>query len=459
MGPVSRGRSGSIISLELGALIWTLCYSARIMKLCFLPRLIYSVIFYLLTPVILLRLLYRAIEAPAYTERWLQRFGFFTPSESGRETIWLHAVSVGETLAAVPLVKALQANYPGHRLLISCMTPTGSERIIAAFGNSVDHSYAPYDTPDAVARFIQRVQPKILIIMETELWPNTVAACYKRQIPVILANARLSEKSARGYGRVSGLSRPMFSQLTAVAAQHGDDGARFTALGLPEANLYISGNIKFDLDLNAQLRQSAETLRQQWSGASQRSILLAASTHRGEDEIILQAFSLIKQSIDNALLVLVPRHPERFNPVADLCLDAGYSLARRSSNDQVEPVDILLGDTMGELMTFFGACDIAFVGGSLVANGGHNMIEPAAWGKPTLSGLSVFNFAEVSRLLAEAGGLTLVEDADVLAKTVIELFENPDQAQQMGQQAQSVAEANRGALDKLLTVIDNSLSG
>jgi 3-deoxy-D-manno-octulosonic-acid transferase len=428
------------------------------MKLCFLPRLIYSVVFYLLTPVILLRLLYRAIKAPAYAGRWLERFGFVTSPESSKKTIWLHAVSVGETLAAVPLIKALQTKYPDHRLLITCMTPTGSERITAAFGVSVDHSYAPYDMPDALARFIQRVQPKMLIIMETELWPNTVAACYKRQIPVILANARLSEKSARGYARVTSLSAPMFAQLTAVAAQHGDDGARFTALGLPAEKLYISGNIKFDLDLNAQIRKSAEALRQQWSGASQRPILLAASTHRDEDEIILQAFSLIKQSVNNVLLVLVPRHPERFNQVADLCLGAGFNLARRSSNDLVEQADILLGDSMGELMTFFGACDIAFVGGSLVANGGHNMIEPAAWGKPTLSGLSVFNFAEVSRLLAEAGGLSLVEDAEVLAETVIRLIENPEQAQHMGQQAQQVAEANRGALERLLTVIDHSLS-
>ena len=409
-------------------------------------------------PLILLRLLFRGMAAPSYRKRWLQRFGFFTPPELNKDTIWLHAVSVGETLAAVPLVKALQTKYPDHRLLITCMTPTGSERITAAFGDSVDHSYAPYDTPDAVARFLRRVQPKMLIIMETELWPNTVAGCYKRQIPVILANGRLSEKSARGYGRVPGLSAPMLGQLTAVAAQHGDDGARFTELGLSAKNLYITGNIKFDLDLSAEVKQSAEALRQQWSGTTQRPILLAASTHRGEDEIILQAFGLIKQSVDNLLLVLVPRHPERFNQVGDLCREAGYSLARRSSNDSVEQADILLGDSMGELMTFFGACDIAFVGGSLVTNGGHNMIEPAAWGKPTLSGLSVFNFAEVSRLLAEAGGLSLVEDAAALADATIELIENPEQALQMGQQAQRVAEANRGALERLLTVIDNSLS-
>ena len=421
-------------------------------------RFIYSVVFYLITPLIVLRLVIRGLAAPNYRKRWGQRFGFFTSSESNKDVIWLHAVSVGETLAAVPLVKALQTKYPKHRLLITCMTPTGSDRITAAFGDSVDHSYAPYDTPDAVARFLKRVQPKMLIIMETELWPNTVAACYKRQIPVILANGRLSEKSARGYARVSKLSGPMVAQLSAVAAQHGDDGGRFTALGLPAEKLHITGNIKFDLELNAQIRLSAEALRQQWDGTNQRPILLAASTHRGEDEIILQAFSLIKQSVNNALLVLVPRHPERFNQVGDLCLDAGYSLARRSNNDSTDNADILLGDTMGELMTFFGACDIAFVGGSLVANGGHNMIEPAAWGKPTLSGLSVFNFAEVSRLLAEAGGLSLVEDAAVLAETVIELIQNPQQARQMGQSAQQVAEANRGALERLLTVIDSSLS-
>ena len=421
-------------------------------------RFIYSVVFYLITPLIILRLVIRGLAAPNYRKRWGQRFGFFTPSESSKETIWLHAVSVGETLAAVPLVKALQERYPERRLLITCMTPTGSERITAAFGDSVDHSYAPYDTPDAVARFLKRVQPKMLIIMETELWPNTVAACYKRQIPVILANGRLSEKSARGYARVSKLSGPMVAQLSAVAAQHGDDGGRFIALGLPVEKLHITGNIKFDLELNAQIRLSAEALRQQWDGTNQRPVLLAASTHRGEDEIILQAFSLIKQSVNNALLVLVPRHPERFNQVGDLCLDAGYSLARRSNNDSTDNADILLGDTMGELMTFFGACDIAFVGGSLVSNGGHNMIEPAAWGKPTLSGLSVFNFAEVSRLLAEAGGLSLVEDAAALAESVIVLMKNPEQAQQMGLSAQQVAEANRGALERLLAVIDNSLS-
>ena len=420
-------------------------------------RLLYSAIFYLLTPIILLRLLLRGIAAPGYLRRWPERFGFVPAVARQEKIIWLHAVSVGETLAAVPLVKALQDNYRDHRILVSCMTPTGSERVMAAFGSSVLHSYAPYDTPDTVARFLERVRPEILIIMETELWPNTVAACHGRQIPVLLANARLSEKSARGYRRVSSLSRPMFAQLTAVAAQHSDDGARFEALGLTADKLFITGNIKFDLDLSAQLRLNAEELAQQWWGDNQRAVLLAASTHRGEDEIILQAFARVRQHVSNALLVLVPRHPERFNQVAELCLEAGFSLARRSSNDSVEQADVLLGDTMGELMTFFGACDIAFVGGSLVANGGHNMIEPAAWGKPVLSGPSQFNFAEVSRLLTEAGGLLICDSAEALAERVVALMENPQQAQHMGQRAHQVAEANRGALEKLLKVIDRNL--
>ena len=426
-------------------------------KRSILPRLTYSAIFYLLMPIIVLRLIYRAIKAPAYAARWSERFGFVGAVKSSEDIIWLHAVSVGETLAAVPLVKALQATYPDHRLLVTCMTPTGSERIRVVFGDSVDHCYAPYDTPGAVARFLDRLTPKMLLIMETELWPNTVAACYQRQIPVVLANARLSEKSARGYGRVRQLSTPMFSQLTAVAAQHRDDGTRFEALGLPSERLYISGNIKFDLDLSVQVKLNAQQLIQQWHSQEQRPVLLAASTHRGEDELILQAFSQIKQHIDNVLLVLVPRHPERFGQVAGLCVDAGFTVVRRSSNDTVDEADILLGDSMGELMTFFGACDIAFVGGSLVATGGHNMIEPAAWGVPVLTGPHLFNFTEASQLLLEGKAMAICHNADQLAERCVELFQDAQLRSQIGDAAQRIAETNRGALDKLLALIERTL--
>lgn len=418
------------------------------------PRLIYSVIFYLLTPLIIARLLYRAIKAPAYRLRWAERFGFVATTKSSQETIWLHAVSVGETLAAVPLVKALQEKYSDYRLTVTCMTPTGSERVKATFGDSVDHCYAPYDTPDSVARFLTRVQPKILIIMETELWPNTIAACHKRNIPVLLANGRLSEKSATAYRRIQPLVRPMLAQLSAVAAQHGDDGARFTDLGLAGSALTVTGNIKFDLSLDQAIKDKAQQLLTEWRGTNQRPILLVASTHRGEDEIILDAFAQIKTEIENPLLVLVPRHPERFNQVAELCTATGFNLARRSGGDKVDSADILLGDTMGELMSFFGACDIAFVGGSLVPTGGHNMIEPAAWGVPVLTGPHLFNFSEASQLLLEGGAMQICDSADQMAEQVVELLQNQVQRTEMGNAAQRIAEANRGALDRLLNLVD-----
>jgi len=420
-------------------------------------RFFYSVSIYLLSQIILLRLLYRALRAPAYARRWRERFGFVAQTNGGK-TIWLHSVSVGETLAAVPLVKALQQRYPDYRLTVTCMTPTGSERIQAAFGDSVDHYYAPYDMPDSVARFLNRVRPELLLIMETELWPNTIAACSSRSIPVILANGRLSAKSAAAYGKIPRLVGSMLRSISAVVAQHDDDGNRFARLGLPPEALTISGNIKFDLHLDSEVRAKAQSLTTEWQGENQRPVLLAASTHAGEDELILQAYGQIKAALSVApLLVLVPRHPERFNQVAQLCEQAGFVVARRSTGEPTAPADILLGDTMGELMSFYGACDLAFVGGSLVPTGGHNMIEAAAWGVPVVTGPHLFNFAEASRLLIEGDAMIVCEDADSLAEQCIGLFANRQRCTQMGDAAHRIAEANRGALDRLLAVIDHRL--
>ena len=420
-------------------------------------RFFYSVSIYLLSPIILLRLLYRALRAPAYARRWRERFGFVAQTNGGK-TIWLHSVSVGETLAAVPLIKALQQRYPDYRLTVTCMTPTGSERIQAAFGDSVDHYYAPYDMPDSVARFLNRIRPELLLIMETELWPNTIAACSSRSIPVILANGRLSAKSAAAYGKIPRLVGSMLRSISAVVAQHDDDGNRFARLGLPPEALTISGNIKFDLHLDSEVRAKAQSLTTEWQGENQRPVLLAASTHAGEDELILQAYGQIKAALSVApLLVLVPRHPERFNQVAQLCEQAGFLVARRSTGEPTAPADILLGDTMGELMSFYGACDLAFVGGSLVPTGGHNMIEAAAWGVPVVTGPHLFNFAEASRLLIEGDAMIVCEDADSLAEQCIGLFANRQRCTQMGDAAHRIAEANRGALDRLLAVIDHRL--
>jgi len=415
------------------------------------------VFFYCFLPAIGLRLLWRGLKSPNYLRRWPERLGFSQRLNTERSTIWLHAVSVGETLAAVPLVKSLQKQYPEYRLMVTCMTPTGSERIVSSFGDTVDHGYAPYDMPDSVARFLNRVQPRLLIIMETELWPNTIAACHKRNIPVLLANGRLSDKSAKAYRRINGLVRPMMCQISQVAAQHKDDADRFSDLGVTDSALSVTGNIKFDLTISESLEQKAVALSADWRGRSRRPVILAASTHRGEDEIVLEGFKKIKERLGSALLVLVPRHPERFNQVADLCHKAGFSLNRRSEQLKEVQADILLGDTMGELMTFYGACDVAFVGGSLVPTGGHNIIEPAAWGVPVISGPHLFNFSEASQLLSDGGGMLICENPEQLAEQCIELITNADFQKQVGTAAHQVAEANRGALSKLMMLIKDSI--
>ncbi len=414
-----------------------------------MPRFLYSVFFYFLLPAICLRLLWRSLRTPAYRQRWFERFGYFKLTGQNK-IIWLHAVSVGETIAAAPLVKSMQTVYPTYRFMITTTTPTGSDRVRALFGDAVEHCYAPYDLPGAVARFLDKLKPEMLIIMETELWPNTIAACYRRNIPVVLANARLSEKSFEAYRRVRRITQPMLKQLSLVAAQHGDDAQRFSSLGLPEEAISVTGNLKFDLSLDDEIRLKASALRVHWQANEDRFIFLAASTHKGEDEQILEAFGLIKRQLPNVLLVLVPRHPERFESVAHLCKSAGFLISRRSDQNVITSSDIVLGDTMGELNSFYGAADIAFVGGSLVPTGGHNIIEPAVWGIPILSGPHLFNFAESSRLMIDGGGLLLCDDAQQLAERCLQLLQNPSYRSSTGSSAQKVAEMNGGAISKLL---------
>jgi len=428
-----------------------------------LPRILYSLFFYLLMPFVCVRLFWRGRLVPAYRDRWQERFGLIPPvtdakGVAGKEIIWIHAVSVGETMAAVPLIRRLQNLYPECLIAVTTSTPTGSERVRALLGDSVYHCYAPYDLPDAVSRFLDRLQPRILIIKETELWPNIIHGCYRRNIPVLLANARLSAKSASGYRRFSLLAKPMLAELAVVAAQHRDDRQRFLSLGLPEARVQITGNVKFDLEITASQRQQAASLARQWR-ASARPIWLVASTHKGEDELILEAFRRILDAFPQTLLVLVPRHPDRFDQVAALCRSEGFTVARRGKGQQPTPdTQVLLGDTMGELPLFFGACDVAFVAGSLVPVGGHNLMEPAAWGVPVLAGGHLFNFAEASTLLLAAGGLEICNSPREIAQAVCGLLENPQRCQRQGSAALAVVEANRGAMGRLLAIIEQLLA-
>lgn len=418
-------------------------------------RFIYTLFFYCAVPFILLRLLWRSLAAPAYAKRWSERFAFFSRPISNKKVVWVHTVSVGEFIAALPLIKRLQA-HEDLFLVVTTTTPTGSDRVRASLGESVFHVYAPYDLPSVLARFIKKIRPSLLLIMETELWPNTLAACAQRKIPSLLINARMSEKSARGYEQFSLLTRPMLQNLTKALVQNKADAARLIRLGLAAERTEITGNIKFDLTLGNELRQSAADLKQIWSENGKYLLWIAASTHLGEDEIILDAFAQCKRNpaLEKLRLVLVPRHPERFNAVASLCASRGFVVTKRSEQKIEDSTQIILGDTMGELLLMFGASDIAFVGGSLVPNGGHNFIEPAAWQLPLLSGPNVFNFTEVARLLGDAGALTLVPSAHKLAEEVESLATSEAERNRRGQAALQVASDNRGALDKTLAAID-----
>lgn len=412
-------------------------------------RLLYTLLLHLALPLIALRLALRARKAPTYARRINERFSLGLPSIKPGG-IWVHAVSVGESIAAAPMIRALQAHYPELPITVTCMTPTGSERIQALFGASVQHCYLPYDLPWAAARFLNRVQPRLAVVMETELWPNHIHQCAKRGIPVALANARLSERSARGYARFGKLTAPMLAELSLIAVQTQTEAQRFLTLGARPECVEVTGSIKFDLKIDAELLQRAIELRRQWQ-AEQRPVWIAASTHSGEDEIVLAAHRQLLKTQPDALLILVPRHPERFNSVHELCISERLTTRRRSTAEAVQASDqVLLGDTMGELLFLYALADIAFVGGSLVANGGHNLLEPAALGKPVLSGPHLFNFLEIAAQLREAGALSEVENAMQLADKVAALLNEPSEMQRMSQAGLSVLKANQGALQRLL---------
>jgi len=419
-----------------------------------MARRLYTLFFFLCLPLILLRLLYRAIKAPAYARRWAERFALGGDVRSGG--IWVHAVSVGESIAAAPMVRELLKRYPALPITVTCMTPTGSEQIRKLFGGQVGHAYLPYDLPWLQRRLLRRLQPKIGIIMETELWPNLVAEAGRARVPLVLANARLSARSARGYQRVGALVRPMFAALDWVAVQSQAEALRFIELGVGREQMQVTGSIKFDFRPDPQQGQQAQELRARWG--SDRPVWIAASTHAGEDEQVLRAHRQVLDALPDALLILVPRHPERFDSVARQVSETGFGMVRRSSGAlPAADQQVLVGDTMGELVFLYACADLAFVGGSLVPNGGHNYLEPAALGLPVLSGPHRFNFTEISELLEGAGALQVVADEAALAVAVQQWLQDSSARQRAGQAGQAVVADNQGALERLLQGIDRLL--
>ncbi len=415
-------------------------------------RYLYSFLFYLIVPILFVRLLWRSRKNPNYRSRWLERIGYCPYIFN--QCIWIHAVSVGESIAAIPFIKAIKKRYPDLPILITNMTPTGAARIKAALGDTVMQAYIPYDLPDAVERFLSRVNPTVAIVMETEMWPNMFAECKNRGIPLMIANARLSEKSARGYHRIASMTQEMLSAVSMIAVQASADAERFIALGIPPERIVVTGNLKFDLEIPQDLAAKSAALRTQLG--DDRLIWIAASTHQGEEEIILAAHRLVCKKFPNALLILVPRHPERFAAMSELATQQGFRVARRSENQLcTSETDVYLGDTMGELLLMYSVADVTFVAGSFVEVGGHNMLEPAALGKPILTGPSLFNFAEISEMLFAAQAMLKVENANQLADAVIKLLDQPEFRKKMGEQALGVIVANRGSLAKQLQLAMN----
>ena len=417
---------------------------------------VWRIVVYLLLPYALGNLAWRALRYPAYWHRWPERFGFVKPL-TGLRTIWVHAVSVGEVRSAAPLVAALVERYPKHRVVVTTMTPTGSQQVRDLLGERVSHCYVPYDLWDAVRRFLDRVRPEAAIIAETEFWPNIFAECGRRRIPLLLVNGRISQASLRGYLRVPKTTRAMLANADLLCAQTALDAQRLRNLGAPADLVHVTGNLKFDVELPAALLDEARELRDRWG--RNRPVWIAASTHPGEERKVLAAFAQLKLAFPKLLLVLVPRHPERFRAVAKLCRRRGLAVALRSQTQETfaPAAEVLVGDTMGELQRLYAAADVAFIGGSLVPHGGQNLLEACAVNVPVVFGPHMFHFEEISAMALERGAARQVHDAAGLAAAVSLYLEQPDLRKAAGVAAHTLVTDNRGALARTLRHVEDTL--
>jgi 3-deoxy-D-manno-octulosonic-acid transferase len=415
-------------------------------------RWLYNLCIHLVVPFALLTIAWRGRRNPSYRGRLAERLGYVVPG-FGAAVIWVHAVSVGEVQAATPLLRALQQRYPDQPLLVTTATPTGAQRVQALANAKLRHGYFPYDIPSAVRRFLNRTRPRLLIVLETEVWPNLLRECARRQIPVIVASARLSEKSVRRLGWAAALFADVLGQNVIIAAQTEADAQRFEQLGAARARVRIGGNLKFDLHIAPELRTRGAQLRQ--AQFADRSVWVAGSTHEGEEELVLSAHQQLCRTHPNALLILAPRHPDRFEQVHERLMARGIAHARRTGGTEIAPqTRVLLLDTLGELLLFYAAADVAFVGGSLVPVGGHSLLEPAALGLPILTGPHNFNAVDVARLFLESGAALQVSDAEQLYAALARLLSASGERAAMGERALALMASNRGTLERLMLLIE-----
>jgi 3-deoxy-D-manno-octulosonic-acid transferase len=416
-------------------------------------RILYLLAVYLTAPIISVVLLARGLRDRSYWRNFGERFGFGARRAPGG--VWLHAVSVGEVQASAPLVGALHRRHPQLPLTVTTFTPTGAARARALFGNIAEVRYVPYDLPGAVRRFLKRVDPRLAVIFETELWPNLYRECGRRRVPLVLASARVSERSLGRYRRLGALFSDALSQASIVAAQGEADAARFRALGADAGSTHVTGNLKFDFELPEDMGERGRRQRSRY--APGRALWVAGSTHEGEEAAVLAAQRQVRGTHPDALLVIAPRHPARFAQVAQQLTQAGVPFARRSerggADNRAAPVVLLL-DSLGELLEFYAAADVAFVGGSLVPVGGHNLLEPAALGVPVLTGPHNSNGAEAARLLIARGAAEIVHSAQELGSRVSALLSDPAHRERMGSQGRAAVAGSRGALSRLLELIE-----
>lgn len=413
-------------------------------------RFLYSFLMYLLTPFLLIRLWWKGRSLPAYRKRMSERF-FLGKFDYKPFDVWIHAVSLGEVIAAIPLIDAmLEKNWS---LLVTTMTPTGSERVQARFGNKVAHQYLPYDLPGVLKRFFKQIQPRVGVIMETELWPNLIYQARAAQVPLLLANARISDDSLSGYKKIKFLIKPILNQFSGILAQSEEDARRYLTLGANKEIVHVLGNMKFDLQTNVIDGKRFSDLKSHWG--ADRVAVIAASTHENEEAQILSHLKRLQQAIPDVVLLIAPRHPERFKTVYQLCIQSGFKTGLRSDLTTLTPEnEIVVLDSLGELLGLYQISDYAFVGGSLVPVGGHNVLEPIAMNVPVLSGNQIHNFKAICNDLQAAQGILLVHQANEVIDGIIKLHQDPAFRQQMIQNATSVFEKNKGSVMRHLQQIE-----
>ncbi|HAS6377095.1 TPA: lipid IV(A) 3-deoxy-D-manno-octulosonic acid transferase [Vibrio vulnificus] len=417
-----------------------------------LVRLLYTLLLALAAPLLLFGLYRSKPNKPKFGQRWKEHFGITPKLDGQNQPLWIHAVSVGESLAAIPLIKAIKEKTPDQVIVVTTTTSTGAEQI-AKLGNLVEHRYMPIDFAFAVRGFLKAINPAKMLIIETELWPNTLATVHKANIPIIVVNARLSEKSQQNYAKVQSLFNLIHPCLSKVLCQSQADADRFAKLGVPTSKLCVTGSIKFDIHISDEIKRQGVELRTLLG--QQRPVWIAASTHKGEDEQVLDAHRQVLETHPNALLILVPRHPERFDSVFELCQTQGFETVRRTQTNSVaDSTQVYLGDTMGEMLILLGAADVCFMGGSLVGDkvGGHNVLEPTALGVPVITGPSYYNFKEITEELLAENSIS-VNTADTLPTSLGELFDYPDHREKLITNASKVVKRNQGSLQHTMNSV------